>query len=429
MGSNTSKAHQETIVQQSWNEVEIGDFSDPRSPTPEIVRTPLQGKGGAKHNITKNVDLRKTFENAKGDEKLIHNNPILSAVIKNHLQSYDPRSPTQDFERTPIVIMPKDEDGGNDKHLLRVNEANCASPSLNNDDDNFDKCEGATKSPDLVVPKNLCDGFFDMTLNETLKESQEPLGSSTASNEAIENNMSPDHVEKPEKFLETNFDFVENDSEEYEDSVGNVISNGSLCDSDIKNIPLFKLLDDDPRSPSIGIERTPIVVAKSTQNVGESNVEEMSDDSLIKALQNTNAELRQNGVKQHSNNVDGLLIYEDEAATLNDTPKKSKSSNNSGCRTPLSCMKNKTESGHARSKSVNTLFDPKNQNVHQQKLIKKVSHIPRLKSLSKHTKVITTSSTVSLKNISRASVINGDCENTPPHSHRDRWDKDNSIIL
>lgn len=375
------------------------------------------------------MDLRKTFENATGEEKLIHNNPILSAVIKNHLQSYDPRSPTVEFERTPIMIASKIDEVANDKHLLRLqNENNYGSPSLRDDnEEKVDTLVETTRSPDLVLPKNLCEGFFDLSLNDTIKETEEPLGSSTASNEAIENNISP-NVENPTKLLETNFDYVESDSDKFEDSEENVMKTGVFDNSNdiLKSIPQFKILNDDPRSPSVGIERTPIVVAKKNADAGEGNVEEMSDDTLIKVLQSTNAELRQNVTKPQDNNPEGLLIYEDEMALNNDTPKKSKSTSSSGCRTPLSCMKNKTETGHTRSKSANTLYDPKSQKVIQ---AKRASHIPRLKSLTKQPKLITTGSTVSLKNISRASAISGDCENTPPHSHRDRWDKDNSIVL
>ncbi|XP_028156255.1 uncharacterized protein LOC114349866 [Ostrinia furnacalis] len=425
MGTNSSKPHNEAAVHiHKNNDADVGDNFDPRSPTPEIVRTPLQGKGGSKHNITKNVDLRKTFENAKGDEKLIHNNPILSAVIKNHLQSYDPRSPSQDFERTPIVIASKIDEAASDQHMLRnKNEINCGSPCLRDDSDINDYSIDATRSPDLVVPKNLCDGFFDMTLNETIKETEEPLGSSTASNDAIQENISPG-AERPTQLLETNFDYVETDSDKFEDSEENVMKKEEYSIDNLKGIPQFEILDDDPRSPSVGIERTPIVVSKTNlEESAEENVEEMSDDTLIKVLQSTNAELRQNIAKPEDKNSEGLMIYEDES--LNDTPKKSKSTSNSGCRTPLSCMKNKTETGHTRSKSANTLYDPKNQKL----VTKRASHIPRLKSLSKQTKLLTTGSTVSLKNISRASVISGDCENTPPHSHRDRWDKDSSIVL
>ncbi|KAL0851266.1 hypothetical protein ABMA28_007102 [Loxostege sticticalis] len=427
MGSNTSKPNGEAAVHVQKNDLDVGDSSDPRSPTPEIVRTPLQGKGGTKHNITKNVDLRKTFENAKSDEKLIHNNPILSAVIKNHLQSYDPRSPSQDFERTPIVISTNNDEDANDKQLLRnQNEINCGSPCLRDDSEINDYSIDATRSPDLVVPKNLCDGFFDMTLNDTIKETEEPLGSSTASKDAIQENIPP-NLEGPTQLLETNFDYVETDSDKFEDSVENDMKKDEEDYSfdEIKGIPQFKILDDDPRSPSVGIERTPIVVSKtSLEESSEENVEEMSDDTLIKVLQSTNAELRQNIAKPEDKNSDGLMIYQDES--LNNTPKKSKSTSNSGCRTPLSCMKNKTETGHSRSKSANTLFDPKNQKLGNNQ---RASHIPRLKSLTKQTKLLPTGSTVSLKNISRASAISGDCENTPPHSHRDRWDKDNSIVL
>ncbi|KAL4702965.1 hypothetical protein ACJJTC_008743 [Scirpophaga incertulas] len=410
MGSNTSKPNLENNGQPSRNDPENDNSSDPRSPTPEIIRTPLQEKGSSKHNITKNVDLRKTFENSKGDAKLIHNNPILSAVIKNHLQSYDPRSPTQDFERTPIVFGTNIDEDSVDKQQLRIQYENtCASPSLHGDiETNFDSCD-VIPSPELVVPKNLCDGFFDLTLNETIKDTDEPLGSSTASNEALENNMSDINVKKPHKFLETNFEYVEH------------VNDDTSCDD------VIQILDDDPRSPSLGIERTPIVISKTNLNKNE-NVEDMSDDTLIKVLQNTNAELRQTILKQDDKYPEGLLVYEDESTALNMTPKKSISTSN-GCRTPLSCMKNKTDAGHSRSKSVNTLFDPKNQSVIPQKITKRTSHIPRLKSLSKQSKFITSCSTVSLKNISRSSVISGDCENTPPNSHRDRWDKDNSIVL
>lgn len=390
----------------------------------------FQGKSGGKHNITKNVDLRKTFENTNGEEKLIHNNPILSAVIKNHLQSYDPRSPTQDFDRTPIIIATKIDEVANDKKLMRLqNENNCGSPCFQEENNisDLDNSVESTRSPDLVVPKNLCEGFFDLSLNDTIKETEEPLGSSTASNDAIEKNISP-NVENPTKLLETNFDYVESDSDRFEDSEENVMKSKELDESIniTKGMAQFKILNDDPRSPSVGIDRTPLVVAKKISDSGEDNVEEMSDDTLIKVLQNTNAELRQNVVNTQDKNPEGLLIYEDESTMNNDTPKKSKSTSNNGCRTPLSCMKNKAEAGHTRSMSANMLYDPKTQKIGQNK---RTSHIPRLKSLSKPPKLVNTGSTVSLKNISRASAISGDCENTPPHSHRDRWDKDNSIVL
>lgn len=386
----------------------------------------LQIKNGTKHNITKNADLRKKFETEKAEGKLIHNNPILSAVIKNHLQSYDPRSPTQDFERTPIIITSKIEEEEAGKKFLRIQSENnnCGSPCLQNDmvDHNSnDSFEINEVSPDIVVPKNLCDGFYDMTLNETIKENEEPLGSSTASNEVIESEISKESSKQ--QFLETNFDYVESEPEKLEDSkdkIEMIDRMKNILDYDVKNIPLFKILKEDPRSPSIGIDRTPIIVSKVGEDISDENVEDMSDDSLIQVLQTTNTE--QENVEDK--NPDGIHIYEDKVLTLNDTPKKSKSENNSGSRTPLSCMKNKADSGHARSKSTNTLYDSKCQKT---KLPKRVSHIPRLKSLTQQSKYISSESSVSLKNISKA--ISGDCENTPPHSHRDRWDKDSSIVL
>ncbi|KAI5640502.1 hypothetical protein NE865_07047 [Phthorimaea operculella] len=425
MGSNTSKPGNDAAGHVQKNDLdlslEIGANSDPRSPTPEITRTPLQGKPGAKHNITKNADLRKTFENTNGEEKLIHNNPILSAVIKNHLQSYDPRSPTQDFERTPIVIASKIDELTEEPTKLKLQNGNYGSPCLQKDDeDNYDSCAEVNESPDILAPKNLCNGFYDLSLNET----EAPLGSSTASNEAIENNISQPTEENPKELLETNFDYVESEENTLSSYEENADTIGAELDcSDIKNIPLFKILNEDPRSPSVGIERTPIVVAKVPTKAIDDNVEEMSDETLIKALQSANEDFRSTVAKPKN---DGVMIYEDDNQVLHDTPKKSKSDCSSGSRTPLSCVKNKSDA-HMRSKSANTLEDAKGQ-----KLLAKgrrVSHIPRLKSLSKQTKMLPTESSISLKSISKKSVMSGDCENTPPHSHRDKWDKDNSIVL
>ncbi|OWR48915.1 hypothetical protein KGM_203844 [Danaus plexippus plexippus] len=413
MGSNTSKTSPEPAAPSQKNDSDK-DNPDPRSPTPEITRTPLQGKNGGKHNITKNVDLRKTFESGKTDEKLIHNNPILSAVIKNHLQSYDPRSPSQDFERTPIIIASK-TDNDPDKKLLKLQSENYGSPCLSNETIKLDETSFDTNeiSPDLVVPKNLCNGFYDLTLNDSLKEDEEPLGSSTTSNENIESNMSKEHNEAA-KLLETNFEFVETESNSIEErQCGETHNNVKNMDVDLKHVPLFKILNEDPRSPSTGIERTPIVVSKIDVNTSEENVENMSDDSLIKALQNNGQDI----------SPESIPVYEDESKAHIDTPKKVKATSDSGSRTPLSCMKNRSDASHTRSKSTNMLYDPK-----KEKIQKRVSHIPRLKSLSKQPKYITNGSTVSLKNLSKA-AISGDCENTPPHSHRDIWDKESSIVL
>lgn len=425
MGSNTSKPNNETTVVTMKNDLDACDNSDPRSPTPEITRTPLQDKSGStKHSITKNMDLRKTFENGNGNEKLIHNNPILSAVIKNHLQCYDPRSPTQDFERTPIIISSRTD---NDNQKINIQHDNCATPVLKTVHEDFSGTEADDRSPDLVVSRNLCERMINASLDDSIKEPDEPLGSSTASNEAIENDISKGVSDKLTTLLETNFDYVESDNDKFEDSEDNVQNLADPNTDEVKHIPIFKLLNEDPRSPSIGIERTPIVVTKIEGKSNECNVESMSDDTLIKVLQNTNAELRQ-AIVNKPEDGESLLIYEDDTANINETPKKSKSDSISGSRTPLSCMKNKADVGHTRSKSANTLYDPKNQQNALSKIPKR-SHIPRLKCLSKQTKLMPSGSSVSLKNISKAAVISGDCENTPPHSHRDRWDKDSSIVL
>ncbi|KPI94797.1 PREDICTED: uncharacterized protein LOC106124623 [Papilio xuthus] len=422
MGSNTSKSISETAVHEQKNDLDTNTNPDPRSPTPEITRTPLQNKNNSKHNITKNVDLRKTFENGQVDEKLIHNNPILTAVIKNHLQSYDPRSPTQDFERTPIVIPTFDESGIKKKTSRLQNNNSYASPCLKKDpNDDFDTSDSTIKlSPDLVVAKNLCDGFYDLSLNETLDENEQPLGSSTTSNKCIEDKLSPDGIEQPKVLLETNFDYVDLKNDIIEESKELIYTNGDIEEPEVKlkKNHCFKILKNDPRSPSVDIKRTPIVVTMTDGNDSKDNVEEMSDDTLIRVLQSTSEQTHIG-----ANNVDGVLIYEDESAVIT-TPKK-RPIHSLGSRTPLSCMKNTTDASHTRSKSANNL-EKKKELTKTASHMKYVSHIPRLKSLSKQ---MTSGSSVSLKNTSKSSSISGDCENTPPHSHRDRWDKDNSIVL
>lgn len=270
-----------------------------------------------------------------------------------------------------------------------------------------------------VIPKKLYDDFFDLTLDDTLKDSEEPLGSSTASNEAIQNNISSNN--KPTKLLETNFDYVIDDKPKTE----LLKEDKAVKHSALNNIKSsgFEILTSDPRSPSIGIERTPIVVTK-TEEVLNKNVEDLTDDALIKTLQNNNANLRYAFSKATDKNKDELLIYEDESNNpISLTPRKSVPESNSGVRTPLSCMKNKTEA-HVRSKSANT-YDPKNKMMPSSK---HVSHIPRLKSLTKPQNIVSNSKS-SLISISKTSAISGDCENTPPQSHRDMWDKDSSVVL
>lgn len=137
--------------------------------------------------------------------------------------------------------------------------------------------------------------------------------------------------------------------------------NNDKSATSVSYIPKFKILPEDPRSPTNGIERTPIVVAKIQEESTDDNVEDMSDDTLIKVLQHNNEELIHSMTKPQGKKSDEILIYEDEGSSLNDTPKKCRSANSNGSRTPLSCMKNKADAVHSRSKSANTLYDPKSQ--------------------------------------------------------------------
>ncbi|CAK1553937.1 unnamed protein product [Leptosia nina] len=261
----------------------------------------------------------------------------------------DPPCPTQEFELTPIIISSREEKCKGVQNILL---GSCRSPNLPNIDiDSY-------TSPE-IIPKNLCYHCNDMSLSDSLKE-EEPLGSSTASKEAIEKNISSNSL-TPTVLLETNFDFMENDK------VKDLQL--SALNPELRHAPVFKILDCDPRSPSVGLDRTPIVVHKKD----ELSTEDKAEQVPIKHLQNDNSDVKTtNGDSKSS---DGILIYEDDSNYLNVTPK---------------------------SQNLQADLDQTDQMYSYWHL-----------------------ALVSLKN----AAIKGDCENTSPNSHRHNWDKEGSIVL
>lgn len=411
MGNPTSKPCNQDAgdynVDKLQDLMDPSKSSDPRSPTPDITRTPLKvGVTNQKNgvNITKNIDLTKTLNDESNKNKTPLHNPILSAIIRNNLQSFDPRSPTLEFERTPIVL--------NDKKEPRQAVDEFSSPVCRRNG-NYELLVD-----NLSSIKNVSCGIFNMSIDNSFKEcTEEPLDSSTVSLDATAENIS--RTEKRlSGLLETNFDYIET---EYDATVPNKSTKANVGGQ----------LDKDPRSPSIDIERTPIVISKeeNTQEVpNECNrVESMSDEALLQMLHAVNKNnFRQMHQKINNTNSQGLLIYEDDCnqPNTNITPKKKKQPGDTEARTPLSCMKNKASTQHTRSKSAN--MGEKKANVVGSKIPKLVSNIhsknAHVKVDSRHNFGFKNSSVMSKHSVAK-------CENSKPIKRDDCWDHDSSIVL
>lgn len=202
----------------------------------------------------------------------------------------DPRSPTTEFERTPIVVPQKLPNTLHNKNL-----------------DNARKQVG---TPVSRVPRRKS----SPKLLETIPVAQK--------NENKRKSMVG--------VLETNLDFKETDLDE-------VIQKKLECvslDDFNKSIGVYEEIDADPRSPTVDFIRTPLQILKK---VGEI---ELNDDSKHSQESLNSDELEENVVIPKDEltvvrNFDKKLtnlIYEDKEI---DSVKKTVKSKENGCRTPL----------------------------------------------------------------------------------------------
>uniref|UniRef100_A0A182QV52 Uncharacterized protein n=1 Tax=Anopheles farauti TaxID=69004 RepID=A0A182QV52_9DIPT len=274
MGSLNSKVSSSSAnIQEQDN----GMFLDPRSPTLHINRSPISQEGRATYaSISKVKDLTSVLTEPAGDSLHTPNH-----LLPKRFQSIiDPRSPST-FTRTPLIVDPEsvaDCSLTNVVSSLQYGECSIVQPESDNLDGSYKDCDYELEVPDLN----------DLRIEY---DDTEPI-------------IEPQRDEKEHTIFE-----------------------------DAEMVPCAGI---DPRSPSIAIARTPMVLRDDED-------EEEETVQVAALLQASEGELKVKVEKQQrtpqQDNTPVVSRYPlDEL-----TPKKEKLTPVSvryGNRTPLGCMTN-----------------------------------------------------------------------------------------
>ncbi|XP_077302494.1 protein msb1l isoform X2 [Arctopsyche grandis] len=385
---------------------------DPRSPTPDINRTPLQTLDSKLQKITKNVDLTKEcFEKYETDT-------IINPSIRALMNQIDPRSPTLDFQRTPLAVLIK-----NPELMAKYNQIN-ADISLNNSNlfcneeanishqnNNIESCQ-----------RNLDDELSEHIDNENAEvpKASNPHESTPECSAIVESdNIVGENDCRVPGLLETNLDYIETNLDTVKRKPKSVaVEKGEQADIGDKNACILKIKNlskKDPRSPSVGINRTPIVLLDSDQ---ENKIQRDEVHSKMQEIFDHNMKLQQKR-DMKTLESDFLLIYEDTIDNENSTPIRKPALNpkNESSRTPLACMMNV----HQTNKLISDIPEEKNDNTKKSKIPIKIKSA---QNIDIHCKKLNPN----LQKISKRNLINS-IENTPPKPRQARWDQDNSVIL
>lgn len=194
----------------------------------------------------------------------------------------DPRSPTTDFARTPIVVTQKPPSKLHNKNL-----------------DNARKQLVALTPAGKVLQQNHTPKLLESS----------PLKPKTDTTTIKRKSLIG--------VLETNLDFKETDLDE-------VIQKKLECvslDEFNKSIGVYEEIDSDPRSPTADLPRTPLQTLKKVGEIDliTEETEDVPKDDELTVVKNFDKKLTN-------------LIYEDQEADLVQKPAKTKEN---GCRTPL----------------------------------------------------------------------------------------------
>lgn len=392
--------------------------------------------------ITKNVDLTKECFDKCNTTPL---NPALRALMNQ----YDPRSPALDFQRTPLAFIIK-----NPNLILEHNEN--TSNFLNESDlqSNETLDNSNTGIITTLAPKNLCEDLgnlsiasdFNLDVNTDTSIEADSLDCERKSifedkNRSVD--ISCNKNNKPKLgLLETNLDYLETNLDTVRRRHKIIIKAKNNVEMESLNVPIEialivpkidkDLSENDPRSPSVGIDRTPILVTEN--KILKSN---KKANSQMKEVFKNNVKLQQKKLSdekfQEKDSIrkitDSLLIYEDvfpniESPTLN--PKRANIHSSEGARTPLACMIN-IDKSRPNSKQ-NT---PSNENIFDFNI--KIDKSANVKSkipvrVSKGSPPLTLRSS-DMKSLMARRIVPLDSENTPPQPRKACWDTDNSVVL
>ncbi|KFB48762.1 hypothetical protein ZHAS_00016769 [Anopheles sinensis] len=278
MGSLNSKISPSTILPAV--EQGEGPFIDPRSPTLNINRSPIHQEGiVTRATITKGKNL--ATELTETDPSPHLQTPI-NLLPKRFQSIIDPRSPST-FTRTPLVVDP-------------------ASPATDSNDSSL-----------TTVVSSLAYEDHSIIQEE-------------------------DNMDASFKDCESQLPEICNLQIEYDDSAPIIEPTGEACeDTAFEDALVVPFAGNDPRSPSIAIARTPMILVHDDAEGDEANNKQQVESVLGHTKEATES--------QHCTPQQGI---QDSAVRGEQTPKKDNVTPKAGSRTPLGCVTNTGGISHIR---------------------------------------------------------------------------------
>lgn len=377
---------------------------------------------------------------------------MMNPSIRALMSQIDPRSPTLDFQRTPLAVLLK-----NPELAAKYNALN-SSTALD-----CSQISNVEETLPALCQRNLDSALADLSIAPVQNEDVEPNLECASEIPLLldSNNQTDLCVNRIPGLLETNLDYIETDLDtvkrkkkktlklisdpttpvqnEHEilSSEGNSLDSEEMSPKSEETSPkseeitpkseemcpqledsespvnkhilkIKDLSDKDPRSPSIGINRTPIVLVENR----EDSSERAEIHAKMQQVFDNNMKLQQKWTENKIQDPEFLLIYEDNLENKISTPIK-KSSKNEACRTPLACMMN--TQGQSRNTPVKTHTLPK-----KSKIPVKVKSIDCF--MDDHLNM-------NAQDFTKKSRLIDSIENTPPKAHHARWDQDKSVLL
>ncbi|XP_055611369.1 uncharacterized protein LOC129757975 [Uranotaenia lowii] len=292
--------HSKVAPKESAKESATVDFPDPRSPTVNINRSPIGVENALEKPIITKVrdltsDLTEILDQAQTPER------VQQTIAAAKLQSvFDPRSPGS-FVRTPMVLDETDASNislrGTSLEYEEISGTEDQSSELGERSLSFQDCEDAIHSETVIIQTHEADSLFsDGSFNTELKG-------------------------------------------EIDNIIQNLFDGSSGLAAGNK----------DPRSPSVNIQRTPIVFEdkpnKKEDEEEHKSTEEQSQPREIAGLI-INYQKNDDNPLKASTPISSTVIHMDEnPASIANTPKRERATKGdhqlkSLSRTPLGCVTN-----------------------------------------------------------------------------------------